>query len=74
MDENVPKEEGAFQKIEDDWIKDRCNFKKVIFIEGNRAIDGAVAVLDRWFAGWDLEITQLVAIRFSEMWKLSGYM
>ena len=45
---------------------------KAIFIEGNRAIDGAVAVLDWWFAGWDLEITQLVAIRLSEMWKLSG--
>ena len=28
VDENVPKEEGSFQKIEDDWIKDRCNFKK----------------------------------------------
>ncbi len=29
VDENVPKEEGALQKIEDDWIKDKCNFKKV---------------------------------------------
>ncbi len=43
---------------------------EVIFIERNRAIDGAVAVLDSRFAGWDLDITQLVGIRPSEMWKL----
>ena len=27
--ENVPKEEAAFQKVEDDRIRDRCNFRKV---------------------------------------------
>jgi CRISPR/Cas system-associated exonuclease Cas4 (RecB family) len=27
--ENVPKEEGAFQQVEDERVKDRCNFKKV---------------------------------------------
>ena len=27
--DNVPKEEEAFQKVEDDRIRDRCNFRKV---------------------------------------------
>jgi len=27
--ENVPKDEEAFLKVEDDRIRDRCNFKKV---------------------------------------------
>ncbi len=27
--ENVPKGEGAFQKVEDDKIKGSCNFRKV---------------------------------------------
>ena len=26
---NVPKEEGAFQKVEDKKVRERCNFKKV---------------------------------------------
>ena len=27
--DNVPKDEEAFQKVEDDRIRDRCNFRKV---------------------------------------------
>jgi len=27
--ENVPKEEDAFQKVEDDRVRSRCNFRKV---------------------------------------------
>jgi hypothetical protein len=27
--ENVPKKEGAFQKVEDERVTDRCNFRKV---------------------------------------------
>ena len=27
--ENVPKEEVAFQKVADDWVKADCNFRKV---------------------------------------------
>ena len=27
--QNVPKEEEAFQKVEDDWIRASCNFQKV---------------------------------------------
>jgi hypothetical protein len=27
--ENVPQAEDAFQKIEDERIRDRCNFRKV---------------------------------------------
>jgi len=29
VDYNVPKEEKAFQKVEDDWIQSSSNFKKV---------------------------------------------
>jgi len=29
VDENVPKEEGAFQKVEDERIRTNCNFRKV---------------------------------------------
>ena len=29
VDENVPKEEAAFQKVEDDRVKADCNFRKV---------------------------------------------
>jgi hypothetical protein len=29
VDENVPKEEGAFQKVEDERVKADCNFRKV---------------------------------------------
>jgi CRISPR/Cas system-associated exonuclease Cas4 (RecB family) len=29
VDNNVPKEEEAFQKVEDDRIRSGCNFKKV---------------------------------------------
>jgi len=29
VDNNVPKEEEAFQKVEDDRIRSSCNFKKV---------------------------------------------
>jgi len=29
VNENVPKEEAAFRKVEDDRIRDRCNFRKV---------------------------------------------
>jgi len=29
VENNVPKEEGSFKKVEDDGIRDRCNFKKV---------------------------------------------
>ena len=29
VDENIPKEEGAFQEIEDDRVRDKCNFRKV---------------------------------------------
>jgi len=29
VDNNVPKDEKFFIKIEDDRIRDRCNFKKV---------------------------------------------
>ena len=29
VDENVPKEEEAFQKVEDDRVKADCNFRKV---------------------------------------------
>ena len=29
LDENVPKEEGAFQKVEDERIRTNCNFRKV---------------------------------------------
>ena len=36
-----------------------------------KTIDGTVALdLDNLVAGWDLDITQLVVIRPSEMWKL----
>ena len=36
-----------------------------------KAIVGAVALdLDNLVAGWDLDITQLVGIRPSKMWKL----
>jgi hypothetical protein len=28
-DENVPKEEAAFQKVEDERVKASCNFRKV---------------------------------------------
>ena len=27
--ENLPKDEGAFQKVEDDKIRASCNFRKV---------------------------------------------
>jgi len=27
--ENIPKEEGVFQKVEDDRVRARCNFRKV---------------------------------------------
>jgi hypothetical protein len=29
--ENVPKEEEAFQKVEDDRVKASCNFRKVCY-------------------------------------------
>ena len=29
VDENVPREEAEFRKIENDRIRDRCNFRKV---------------------------------------------
>jgi hypothetical protein len=29
VDENVSKEEGVFQKVEDDRVRAGCNFKKV---------------------------------------------
>ena len=29
VDNNIPKDEKFFKKIEDDRIRDRCNFKKV---------------------------------------------
>ena len=29
VDENVPKEEEAFQKVEDERVKAGCNFRKV---------------------------------------------
>jgi CRISPR/Cas system-associated exonuclease Cas4 (RecB family) len=29
VDDNVPKEGAEFQKVEGDWIRDRCNFRKV---------------------------------------------
>ena len=29
VDENVPKEEEAFQKVEDEQVKGDCNFRKV---------------------------------------------
>ncbi len=29
VDENVPREEAVFRKVEDDRIRDRCNFRKV---------------------------------------------
>jgi CRISPR/Cas system-associated exonuclease Cas4 (RecB family) len=29
VDENVPKEEEAFQKVEDDRIRSGCNFRKI---------------------------------------------
>jgi hypothetical protein len=31
VDENVPKEEGVFMKMEDDLVKEGCNFRKVCF-------------------------------------------
>jgi hypothetical protein len=29
VDNNIPKDEKFFKKIEDDRIRDRCNFKKI---------------------------------------------
>jgi len=29
VENNAPREEAAFRKVEDDKIRDRCNFKKV---------------------------------------------
>jgi hypothetical protein len=29
VSENVPKEEGAFIKVEDERVRKRCNFRKV---------------------------------------------
>jgi len=29
VEENVPKDEGAFQKVEDDRVRMDCNFRKV---------------------------------------------
>ena len=29
VENNVPKEEGFFKKVEDERIRDRCNFRKV---------------------------------------------
>jgi hypothetical protein len=29
VDKNVPKEEGVFQKVEDDRVRTGCNFRKV---------------------------------------------
>ncbi|MEJ2649899.1 MAG: PD-(D/E)XK nuclease family protein [Sedimentisphaerales bacterium] len=29
VEDNVPKEEGSFKKVDDNGVRDRCNFKKV---------------------------------------------
>ena len=29
VENNVAKNEGSFKKVEDNWVRDRCNFRKV---------------------------------------------